>query len=732
MYLNDKIVPKMGCSPTKYQKFTGVHNHSDIVKNLQQQSSSGVEFDTTDRPIETETDETFPGSASLEEEICSEPARGKISAPSDGSCETATVVDENVHGLETNTQEEQLTKETSDLNDENDFESTRNKKRQRKITEVVKPVINNHQTNSVHTSLRELLDKATQTHWSIQTLVDLLILQYEESNQILKEMVNECKQMLDHHQMPLKDQMVDRDVQDNVKTLDSPHTLQHFIHKMMLVGDSVKELDASIEDMVEYFDSASGLLGEKLLAKRTIEARLKRVLASVEAASLRKSSPEDSSLNSEDSGIGADKDCQIALRQACIQRKSSGSRVGSGSSFGRLAKKSLGDSRMQLQINIQNNWSKISHIDRRYIDIKRPQTANNPAVPCPGQPRYPGLRGPWRTQSADGLCCKLDCVVQKQDKRQNLNNKTPHSAQHGNVVPCLHPVFTPEPPGKNAVKRLISTFSQGVQDLPNQKTNHWPARFRTRRCFLSALNNTIADACIFPSEKEFSVKPEEMNLESLPPPPPEILMDSSFNPDDEHGGKTPNQRCGQRSIEQLPSKGNISEQFLTAISDDVIEDHKFGEADRLFHELGPGDQGMKPVSKLRIHSSYNSVYHRDSILPTSSSSRPVQWEAFTASTSPCFQRWTMRSIDNDNDNGLVSAKTLSTSQAPRPSCRSMLPRPWGEVTRRRVQSAAPGQCIKGSSYTAYRLILNNQRTSLSNISEPHGDKYDGNTSADER
>lgn len=182
-----------------------------------------------------------------------------------------------------------------------------------------------------------LLDHAAQTHISLQPMVAFIALRYEEFNQGLKEIVEEGEKLLKDHGGHLAWPCNTKNQSSSSKpsTTEPPpdllqQLLQYTVQRMHLVGQSVKGIgDTALEDAVDYFSSICEVLEEKRNAKRAVEARLMQLLTRIEVASLRRPGPDDSTLFSEDSGIGAESeslagsDRQRHRRESCESTKSS-------------------------------------------------------------------------------------------------------------------------------------------------------------------------------------------------------------------------------------------------------------------------------------------------------------------------------------------------------------------------------------------------------------------------
>lgn len=182
-----------------------------------------------------------------------------------------------------------------------------------------------------------LLDHAAQTHISLQPMVAFMALRFEEFNRGLEEIVEEGEKLLKDHGGHLAWPCNTK----NLSSFSKPSTtepppdllqqlLQYTVQRMHLVAQSMKGIgDIALEDAVDYFSSVSEVLEEKLNAKRAAEARLMQLLTRIEVASLRRPGPEDSTLFSEDSGIGieseslAGSDRHHHRRESCESTESS-------------------------------------------------------------------------------------------------------------------------------------------------------------------------------------------------------------------------------------------------------------------------------------------------------------------------------------------------------------------------------------------------------------------------
>lgn len=914
----------MGCSPSKGQLFAGIENQQDKAPQFGSYESNSHHFsDGTEILSQPEKEIASSGKDLLQEENTAVQLQGKKPLDCDIVSRSFDIGETNVH-----LHEELLTKENTDIEENRRMKNSgckRSRQRERlrktvymKSLDLPQAIVKVRQAAYAYLehnipkyeSLLGLLDKATQTQLSIQPMVSLILLQYEQINQVLDEIATEGVQMLEmnRNRMALpeaqNDVLLNAEIPEAERNSESPpdllqDMLQHSIIKIRLVGESVKGPgDTALEETSDYFTSLSQLLAEKLGAKRAVESRLKQVLACVESYALGKPNLEDAALQSEDSGIGVENECYNKSVRRCSQEESAASRGSTQSSYGcpevslpdqpcvngnedddgkdndaensnddkepkheqgrktdltdrKISNSSQADPKQYpLQFNLQNKRPTISTFetsDKKERSVRRPKTADDSYVSFQGKHRHSHLRCTQRSRSADCLYRRVnDYMVQEQNdfpndyqkpkwitKRQNPSQFWCRQDENNGpfkpaITPHLIPICAPLPPGKNAVRRLINTFSQGVCDSSNQKPPDGFTRFKgMKRGFLpiipkyrSGVSTNGNNANGYSLDQKFSERPDDTAVNSLPPPPPEILMDNSFDRNKgpiggEYGSEnstkicsTQRQKCyvsqcprtSAQTISVLPSLDSISvgSQNISEICRNGQESsHKEQDSDHpkdkeenyasgllqqsqtinhLYHstdilaKLGPEDEGntkilseraggtdrlgnrysgqgeasalyansypptMPPVSRVQIPQSSYSTCHRGQS-PTALPNYRVncQGESSTASFTSQIQRWTKR--DSEDENGLMTAsnsmsfydaysmfcqENKSAFQSVKPSCRSTLPRPWGEpkVSRDRPQATyLPTQTLKRNipyrpTLTEHQLLLPSETITL--------------------
>lgn len=906
----------MGCSPSKGKLFTGIENHQDQGLQLGSfESSSHHISGGTEILSQTEKEIASSGLCLLQEENTAVQLQGKKPLDCDIVRGSFDKGETNVH-----LQEELLTKENIDQKENiriknNECKRSRQRERLRKTVymqsnlDLPQAIVKGRQAAYAYLehnipkyeSLLELLDKATQTQLSIQPMVSLLALQYEEINQTLDEIATEGSQMLEmygnHVALPEAQNylLLNPDIPEAERNLTEcppdlmQDMLQHSITQIRLVAESVKGLgDTALGETSDYFASLSQLLAGKLGAKRATESQLKQVLACVESYALGKPNSEDTALQSEDSGIGVENECHNKSVRRCSQEESSASRGSTQSSYGcpkgslpvqpcvndneedndkdidaensnddkepkhkqgsktdlahrKISNWSQADHRKYpLQVNFQNERPTISTFqwrDQKERTIRRPKTADDLYVSFQRIHRHSHLRCAQRSRSADCLYSVNDNMVQERNnfskdnqkskwitKRQNISQFCSHQDESNGLfkpalTPHLIPVCAPVPPGKNAVRRLINTFSQGVCDSSNQKPLNGLTRYKgMKRGFLPVIPNCRAGVSTngnntnsYPLDQQFSERHHDIDMNSLPPPPPEILMDNSFDRNKgraggEYGSENPAVRCStqrkkcyvshcprksvqtisvlqsldsisggsqnvccngqdassseqdsghQQDKEKNDASGHLqhsqstindlynSSDILAKLCPDDKDNATFlsenaGGAERLGNRYsGEGEASTlcansypsptPSASRVRIPPSSFSTFHRGP-----SSTVNGQRDSSTASFTSQVQRATWR--DSEDENGLMTAsnsmsfydtysvfcqENQSASQSVKPSCRSTLPRPWGEpkVSRERLQAAYLPQSLKRNipyrpTLTEHQLLLPSETSTI--------------------
>ncbi|KAI4802254.1 hypothetical protein KUCAC02_020104 [Chaenocephalus aceratus] len=407
--------------------------------------------------------------------------------------------------------------------------------------------------------------------------------------------------------------------------------LQHSTEKLRLVGGSVHALsDTTLEEAVEYFASLSKLLVGKMQAKQAAEQRLFQVLAQVEEAAMRKYNPENLSLHSQDSGIGGENENLTGSERYHRQRGSAGAGI-CGSGFNNRGTCDI------LSGNLPNleGYNEDDEDDEEEDDDDdddqefeddeddRPERQrSNSSPPDPSQAlfymcakymkdRQPEGKRPLTTVTATEYTSSImsvDFMMELQKNRGDLdqqmkkmaegqgkkelagphynlygNGQRRHSlsgssgAQKGhfrtNQSPDSSKMFAPKPPKHQSVRRLINTFSQGVDGRPGQSLSNVPPHIRShRKVRIPQLSDTVngnEGGFVINGNNNNNSWPEskdDLDVDNLPPPPPEVLLDNSFQRDDGIlGNKEGSQEDSTLNLPIINQKTGVSKRLKTSI-----------------------------------------------------------------------------------------------------------------------------------------------------------------------
>ncbi|KAK9531828.1 hypothetical protein VZT92_011232 [Zoarces viviparus] len=483
-------------------------------------------------------------------------------------------------------------------------------------------------------ALLGLLDQAAQTQLSLQPTMSALVFRFEEINQALEEVAEEGEFMLKEHgdYMALPSGMMGPAVLPAKPRTDSANPpnpppdllqqlLQHSTEKMKLVGSSVQALgDTTLEEAVEYFASLSKLLVEKLQAKQAAEQRLTLVLARVETAAMRKFNPEDSSLHSEDSGFGGENESLTGSDRRHRGSAGSGS-CGSGSNI-HGAIDTLPSNLLNLGYNEYDEEDEEEDNedddDEEYEDDdgdRSERKRSNSSPPDLSQPfifmcakymqdRQPTVKRPMTAVTTTKHSSSTRCVnimMELQKSQRNLDQRMKNMAEirgkkeltgpHYNLYraglrrhsvsgsasaqkgPFRTPVLAPQPPKHQSVRRLITTFSQGVDGRQGQSLDNSPPHIRRpRKCGIIHLSDTVNSnegVLVINGNNNNNSWPEskdDLDVDSLPPPPPEVLMDNSFQRTDGiPGNKERSQEDSVLSLPIINQKTRVSQRLKASV-----------------------------------------------------------------------------------------------------------------------------------------------------------------------
>lgn len=515
---------------------------------------------------------------------------------------------------------------------------------------------------SKYETLLGLLDQAAQTQLSLQPMMSALVMRFEEINQALEELAEEGDLMIKEHGdymalpsgmmgsvMPFKHNM------GTARPPDPPpdllqQLLQHSVEKMRLVGRSVKELgDTTLEDAVEYYASLSKVLFDKLQAKRTVELRLTQVLARVEGAAMRKFNPEDSALHSEDSGIGGENESLPGSERHRHRGSAGSSSCGSGilirgtyssppCNSTNLAGHNVHDGEDEEEDEEEDN--------EEYEDLEDDtptRTRSNSSPPDPShsflylQANYQKDLQPTPKRpltAANHKCSSSNCgniVVEWCTSKMDLDRQMQKVQTHGckdpagpkynplksiirrhslsgsqkdfsNHSSCTLPSICPQPPRNTSVRKLINTFSQRADGRHAQTlTKILPCTKTSRKSGIVMLSDTGKSnerTSITSGNNNWPDSREYTDTESLPPPPPEVLMDDSFQVTEATEGQEG--RVKENSSWSPPiliQNNRITQRLKASVQNvEVLPSHPSVQQ-RLDAVLGEKSAGMNPETE---------------------------------------------------------------------------------------------------------------------------------------
>ncbi|XP_034017566.1 uncharacterized protein LOC117502616 [Thalassophryne amazonica] len=432
----------------------------------------------------------------------------------------------------------------------------------------------------------------------------------------------------------------------SAKNLDPPPDmlqllLQQSVEKMRLVGSSVQALgDTTLEEAAAYFASLARMLVEKLQAKKAAERRMAQVLAQVEAAAVKKSNPEDSALHSEDSGIGGENESLTGSEKHRRHRGSTESAsCGSGNNIHAALEAVWSNSPKPVDHNIDDEEDEDDEDDEEYEDDDSEisgRKRSNSSPPDPSQPlpstqvQQDALRRPLTASKANKPEHSLSSgaastVMELQTSQKDLDQRMKRMAerqrntagsrchfytagirQHSlsgsgggcaqkrplktNQLPCSLPILPQRTYNCQSVRRLINTFSQGADGCSGQSLAGVSPNIRkpqkNRVVILTDRGSCHDRDLVINGNNNSNAWPEgrdDLDVDNLPPPPPEVLMDDSFQSTEDTAGnkeasvqshlvinqKTPVTQCMRMSVqnlEVLPNRASVRPRGISVSS----------------------------------------------------------------------------------------------------------------------------------------------------------------------
>ncbi|XP_061563207.1 photoreceptor cilium actin regulator [Cololabis saira] len=478
---------------------------------------------------------------------------------------------------------------------------------------------------SKYESLMHLFDQAAQSQLSFQPMMSAFLYCFEEINQALDEMAEEGELMLKEHgdYMALPPGKTGQTVvpskygTNTVNPIDpSPDLLRQLLYqsaeKMRLVGGSVKTLgDKTLEEAVDYFSSFSKVLVGRLQAKHAAELRLTQVLVQVERAAIRKSNPEDFALHSEDSGIGGENESLTGSERHRRHRGSAGSgSCGSGLNIRGVYDNVtynlaglVGHNEDDEEEDEDDEQDEEEYEDGENDRPERKRSSSSPPDPSqalhhmhPNSILYQKLsaqrlmtatetrmRTLSETQGTKEMA-RPPILHRTLPRRHSFNIGAHKSPVRASRPPGLLPMLGSQKPKRHCVRRLINTFSQGVDGRPGQSLANIPPHIKRPnksqillQCGAVSGNEGVSVVNGNNNNNSWPDGREDLDDDSLPPPPPEVLMDYSFQGDEDQPeneksqeetvrilpvinrktGNSQRLKMSLQNVEVLPSKANV-------------------------------------------------------------------------------------------------------------------------------------------------------------------------------
>ncbi|KAJ1148737.1 hypothetical protein NDU88_001563 [Pleurodeles waltl] len=172
---------------------------------------------------------------------------------------------------------------------------------------------------SKYEAIISMANQATQTQLIMQQMVSFLSLRFDEINRILEEIADDGEQLLKDVGKNLAWPLEKGDSREQPDLL--PQLLQYTVNKMQVLNETVASLTSDVlQDTYSYLESAAASLQEKLKTKQKFDERLLETMKMLESSAVgaATSLPNDLTLYSEDSGIGADVE---SMKEFCSARK---------------------------------------------------------------------------------------------------------------------------------------------------------------------------------------------------------------------------------------------------------------------------------------------------------------------------------------------------------------------------------------------------------------------------
>ncbi|XP_073412450.1 photoreceptor cilium actin regulator [Dendrobates tinctorius] len=200
---------------------------------------------------------------------------------------------------------------------------------------------------SKYEAVISMANQVTQTHLIMQQMISFMALRYDDINQCLEEIAEDGEKLLKAVGSNLTWPLGKGDPAEKPDLLQQ--LLQYTINKMQSLNGTVSSLTTiAFQDTCNLFQSGIDKFQEKLIHKEHCDERLLKMIKSLESSATGSTQwlPNDSTLYSEDSGIGGDSESIREYR-----------------SPDKMVRKSSIDSNEVLTPQVSTHKDKISDID---------------------------------------------------------------------------------------------------------------------------------------------------------------------------------------------------------------------------------------------------------------------------------------------------------------------------------------------------------------------------------
>uniref|UniRef100_A0A3Q2VFK9 Photoreceptor cilium actin regulator n=1 Tax=Haplochromis burtoni TaxID=8153 RepID=A0A3Q2VFK9_HAPBU len=244
------------------------------------------------------------------------------------------------------------------------------------------------------------------------------------------------------------------------------------------------------------------------------------------------------------------------------------------------------------------------------------------------------------------------------------------------ATPPPSPPLSPQPSsglhrGRNSVKKLIDTFSQGIEELEGPKVLG-PLK-GVRKCgvpVLPGLGNVeaVLTAGITSCRSESTTcEKTDLDLDSLPPPAMEVLLDNSF--ESAQSTSTSVAADGATKVGRSPllKRGLISQRLKASVQSVMVLPSKGGLPQTSKHispvrveqqETFPLSKVNQPDSEIKKDSLYQQLRKNIQLKPSSNSQSE---KLSTSYVGPCVTQTELRDIQDDGNISVPGSNTTASS-----------------------------------------------------------------------